>query len=107
MDQIFIGSNSSSLVYRVKPAHDVLCVYSNLVYNKSHLHTLNSDDLVLPLIINPNENITRILRMIEAKQNRLCVSCNGRIKRDHVADDQGITTINIVQSDLISNNYCF
>jgi hypothetical protein len=40
------------VIYRVKPAQDVLSVYSNLVYNKSHLHTLNSDDLVLPLIIN-------------------------------------------------------
>ena len=30
---------------------------------------INIEDLVLPLIINPNEKITRILRMIEVKQN--------------------------------------
>jgi hypothetical protein len=36
---------------------------------------INIDDLVLPLIINPNEKINRILKMIEVKQNGLCVSC--------------------------------
>lgn len=43
---------------------------------------LDLDDLVLPLIINPNEKINRILKIIEAKQNGLCASCRERITRD-------------------------
>jgi hypothetical protein len=89
MDQTFIGINLLSLAYSLKPAQDILCIYSNLVYNKSQLHTLCSYDLVLPLIINPNENMTRTLRMIEMKQNGLCVSCRGKITCDHAVVSSG------------------
>ena len=50
---------------------------------------INIEDLVLPLIINPNEKITRILRMIEIRQNGLCVSCRGHITRDHAVVSSG------------------
>ena len=84
MDQTIIGNNLSS------QAQDILCIYSNLVYNKSQLHTLCSgDDLVLPLIINPTENMTRTLRMIEVKQDGLCVSCKGQITCDHAVVSSG------------------
>ena len=72
-----------------EPAQDILCVYSELVYNKSNSHTLNSDDLALPLIINPNEKINRTLKMIEVKQNGLCTSCRGRITRYHTIVSSG------------------
>ena len=82
MDQTFIGINLSS-------QQGLLCIYSKLVYNKSHLQTLYIDDLALPLIINPNEKITRVLRMIEVNQNGLCVSCKGRITCDHAVVSSG------------------
>ena len=63
--------------------------YTKLVYHKSQLQTLYIDDLVPPLIINPNEKMTRALRMIEVKQNGLCVSCRGRITRDHAVVSSG------------------
>ena len=78
-----------ALIYTSSLAQIRLCVYSNLVYNKSHLQTLYIDDQALPLIINPNEKITRVLRMIEAKQNGLCVSCRGRITCDHAVVSSG------------------
>ena len=89
MDQTFIGINLSSLVLCLKPAQDILSIYSKLVYNKSHLKTLYIDDLALPLIINPNDKITRVLRMIEVKQNGLCVSCRGQITCDHAVVSSG------------------
>ena len=89
MDQTFIGINLSSLVLCLKPAQDLLSIYSKLVYNKSHLKTLYIDDLALPLIINPNDKITRVLKMIEVKQNGLCVSCRGRITCDHAVVSSG------------------
>ena len=89
MDQTCIGINLLNLAYSLKPVQGILCVCSNLVYNKSQSHTLCSDDLVLPLIINPNEKITRTLRMIEVKQSGLCVSCGGRITRDHAVVSSG------------------
>jgi hypothetical protein len=50
----------------------------------------NIEALVLPLVINPNEKINRILRMIErVKQNGLYISCRGRITRDHVVVSSG------------------
>ena len=67
----------------------LLSFCSKLVYNKSHLQTLHINDLVLPLIINPNEKMTRTLRMIEVKQNGVCVSCRGRITRDHAVVSSG------------------
>jgi hypothetical protein len=45
--------------------------------------------LILPLIINPNEKINRILKMIDLKQNGLCFSCRGQITRDHVVVSSG------------------
>jgi hypothetical protein len=89
MDQTCIGINLLNLAYSLKPAQGILCVCSNLVYNKSQSHTLCSDDLVLSLIINPNEKITRILRMIEVKQNGVYVSCRGLITRDHAVVSSG------------------
>jgi hypothetical protein len=50
---------------------------------------LDLNNLVLPLIINPSENINRILKIIEAKQNGLCASCRERITRDHVVISSG------------------
>jgi hypothetical protein len=50
---------------------------------------INIENLVLPLIINPNEKINRILRMIEVKQNGLCVSCRERITHNHVVVSSG------------------
>ena len=45
--------------------------------------------LILPLIINHNEKINRILKMIDLKQDGLCFSCRGRITRDHVVVSSG------------------
>jgi hypothetical protein len=50
---------------------------------------LDLNDLVLPLIINPNEKINRILKIIEAKQNGLYASCRERITRDHAIVSSG------------------
>jgi hypothetical protein len=64
--------------------------------------------LVLPLIINPNERISRILGMIEIKQNGLCVSCKERVTPNHAivsSGDPDITIIKIVQSILILYSY--
>jgi nucleosome binding factor SPN SPT16 subunit len=47
------------------------------------------DDLVLPLIINPNERIGRILGLIEIKQNGLCFCCKERITRHHAIVSSG------------------
>jgi hypothetical protein len=46
-------------------------------------------NLVLPLIINPNERINRMLRIIEVKQNGFCFSCGGRITCDHAVVSSG------------------
>jgi hypothetical protein len=56
----------------------MLKIYCVLTLNW-YMVNLNSnvpsiDDLVLPLIIIPNEKINRTLRMIEVKQNELWVS---------------------------------
>ena len=67
-----------------------LIVCFKLVYSKSHLHGVFINNLlVLPLIINPNEKINRILKMIEVKQNGLCFSCGSRITRDHTIVSSG------------------
>jgi hypothetical protein len=66
--------------------------------DKSHYFDLHEDSgymhfdnqyLVLPLIINLNERITRILGMIEIKQNGLCVFCKERITRNHATVSSG------------------
>ena len=51
--------------------------------------SLLTNNLIRPLIINPNEKINRILRMIDLKQNGLCFSCHGRITRDHAIVSSG------------------
>jgi hypothetical protein len=44
---------------------------------------------MLPLIITSNERISHILRMIELKQNGLCVFCKERITRNHAIVSSG------------------
>ena len=51
--------------------------------------SLLTNNLIRPLVINPNEKINRILKMIEAKQDGLCVSCRRRITRDHAVVSSG------------------
>ena len=51
--------------------------------------SLLTNNLIRPLIINPNEKINRILKMIDLKQNGLCFSCDGRITRDHAVVSSG------------------
>ena len=49
----------------------------------------STDDLVLPLIINPNEKINRILKIIEGKQNGLCIHCKERITHNNTIVSSG------------------
>ena len=73
----------------------MLKIYCVLTLNW-YMVNLNSnvpsiDDLVLPLIIIPNEKINRALRMIEVKQNELWVSCRGPITLLWRTRKEGIT----------------
>lgn len=73
----------------------MLKIYCVLTLNW-YMVNLNSnvpsiDDLVLPLIIIPNEKINRTLRMIEVKQNELWVSCRGPITLLWRTRKEGIT----------------
>lgn len=60
-------------------AQNILCSYSKLDMVNLNSNVPSIDDLVLILIIIPNEKINRTLRMIEVKQNELWVSCRGPI----------------------------
>lgn len=73
----------------------MLKIYCVLTLNW-YMVNLNSnvpsiDDLVLPLIIIPNEKINRTLRMIEVKQSELWVSCRGPITLLWRTRKEGIT----------------
>jgi hypothetical protein len=45
--------------------------------------------LVLPIIIYPHERIIRIVKMVESRQNRRCISCKELITKDHVVVSRG------------------